>query len=163
MSHPSLAEFSRLGQSERGLSFLATLRADGSVQASVVNVGVLEHPLSGRDALGLVAVGRSHKLANLRANPRATVVVRVGWEWLAVEGEAVLIGPDDPAPELDDEGVRQLLRRIFAAAGGTHDNWEDYDATMARERRAAIIITPDRIYSNPSPRAATETPRGART
>jgi PPOX class probable F420-dependent enzyme len=150
MSPPSLAGFTRLGQPERGLSVLATLRRDGSVQASVVNAGVVDHPVSGRQVLGLVAVGGSRKLANLRANPRATVVVRAGWEWLAVEGEADLIGPDDPVPELGAEKVRRLLRQVFVAAGGTHDNWADYDATMARERRTAVLVTPDRVYGNPS-------------
>ena len=90
------------------------------------------------------------KLANLRANPRATMVIRAGWEWLAVEGEADIIGPDDHLPELEAEGVRRLLRQVFVAAGGTHDNWADYNAAMARERRTAVLVTPDRIYSNPS-------------
>ena len=39
-----------------------------------------------------------------------------------------------------------LLREVFIAAGGTHDDWIEYDATMARERRAAVLVTPTRIY-----------------
>jgi hypothetical protein len=43
-----------------------------------------------------------------------------------------------------------LLRDIFKAAGGRHDDWDDYDRTMAEERRAAVLISPQRIYSNPT-------------
>jgi hypothetical protein len=40
------------------------------------------------------------------------------------------------------------LRDVFTAAGGTHDDWPAYDRVMAQERRAAILITPQRVYSN---------------
>ncbi len=36
------------------------------------------------------------------------------------------------------------------AAGGTHDDWDTYDRVMAEERRTAVLITPDRVYSNPA-------------
>ena len=38
----------RLGAADHGLAVIATTRADGSVQASVVNAGVLDHPVTGR-------------------------------------------------------------------------------------------------------------------
>ena len=44
--------------------------------------------------------------------------------------------------------VRLLLRAIFTAAGGEHDDWDEYDRTMAEQRRAAVLIRPDRVYSN---------------
>jgi hypothetical protein len=37
---------------------------------------------------------------------------------------------------------------VFTAAGGTHDDWAEYDRTMAEQRRAAVLITPTRVYSN---------------
>jgi hypothetical protein len=37
---------------------------------------------------------------------------------------------------------------VFVAAGGTHDDWEAYDRTMAEQRRAAVLVTPRRAYSN---------------
>ncbi|SKV32243.1 Uncharacterised protein [Mycobacteroides abscessus subsp. abscessus] len=43
-----------------------------------------------------------------------------------------------------------MLRRIFESAGGSHDDWDTYDRVMAAERRAAVLITPRRIYSNPA-------------
>jgi PPOX class probable F420-dependent enzyme len=143
-----LQDFARLVGRDHGLCVVSTLRPDSTIQSSVVNAGVLAHPLTGRSAVGLVARGRSRKLANLRARPRATVVVRAGWEWVAAEGPADLAGPDDKLGDLDAERVRLLLREIFTAAGGTHDDWDTYDRVMAEEHRTAVLVTPDRVYSS---------------
>ncbi len=144
-----VSAFADLIVQDHGLCVVSTLRRDGSVQSSVVNAGVLEHPLRGGQVVGLVAVGGSRKLHNLRAEPRATIVARAGWRWATVEGDAEIIGPDDPHPDVDSEALRLLLRDIFSAAGGTHDDWETYDRVMAEERRAAVLITPRRAYTNP--------------
>jgi len=141
-----LAAFAELVPLDHGLCVLSTLRSDGSVQSSVVNAGVLDHPLRGGQVVGLVAIGGSRKLRNLRAEPRATIVARAGRRWATVEGTAQIIGPDDPHPDVDAEAMRRLLRDIFRAAGGTHDDWDTYDRVMADERRAAVLITPSRVY-----------------
>jgi len=39
------------------------------------------------------------------------------------------------------------LRAVFTAAGGTHDDWDTYDTVMANERRTAVLMTPERVYS----------------
>ncbi|OBG19485.1 pyridoxamine 5'-phosphate oxidase [Mycolicibacterium celeriflavum] len=130
---------------------LNTLRRDGSIQSSVVNAGVLPHPVTGRPVVGLVAIGGSRKLHNLRADARTTIVARAGWQWASVEGRAELIGPDDSHPDVDREGLTALLRNVFQAAGGTHDDWDTYDRVMAEERRTAVLIAPERIYTNPEP------------
>jgi len=145
-----LAPFAELVPLDHGLCVISTLRRDGTVQASVVNAGVLDHPLRDGQVVGLVATGGSRKLHNLRADRRATIVVRAGWRWATVEGDAEIIGPDDPHPDVDAEALRLLLRDVFTAAGGTHDDWDTYDRTMAGERRAAVLITPRRAYTNPS-------------
>jgi PPOX class probable F420-dependent enzyme len=144
-----LSTFGELVPLDNGLCVISTIRPDGSVQSSVVNAGVLPHPVTGERVVGLVAAGRT-KLRNLRADPRCTIVARRGWRWTAVEGAAEIIGPDDPRPEVDGEGLRILLRDVFKAAGGRHDDWDAYDQTMAEERRAAVLISPQRIYSNPT-------------
>ena len=56
-----------------------------------------------------------------------------------------LAGPDDPLPGVDAERLRRLLREIFTAAGGTHDDWPIYDQVMATERRVAVLVSPERI------------------
>ena len=72
-------------------------------------------------------------------------------------GSAWKVGPKSSAPTIRTPrglpglpGLPGLLRDIFASAGGTHEDWAAYDAAMAEEQRAAVLIQPDRIYSNPS-------------
>jgi PPOX class probable F420-dependent enzyme len=144
-----LSPFRDLVALDHGLSVVVTLRADGTPHTSVVNAGVLPHPLTGADTVGFVAAGGSRKLAHLRADPAIAVVVRAGWRWIAAEGSAQLIGPDDPHPDIDAERLRVLLREIFTAAGGTHDDWATYDRVMRDERRAAVLVAPTRVYPNP--------------
>ena len=139
-----LTDYARLVAADHGLSVVSTLRADHTIQASVVNTGVLDH--RGHQVVGFTTRGGTRKLANLRARPRLTVTVRAGWEWATVEGTAELIGPDDPAAGFDAEALRLLLRAVFAAAGGTHDDWAGYDRVMAEERRAAVLVSPVRLY-----------------
>jgi len=129
------------------LAVVSTVRAEATIQSSVVNVGVLPHPLDGSEVVGFVTYGRA-KLANLRHRPQASVTVRSGWTWATAEGRAELFGPDDPHGNMDAEGLRLLLRQVFTAAGGSHDNWEAYDRTMAEQRRTVALLTPTRIYSN---------------
>jgi PPOX class probable F420-dependent enzyme len=143
-----LTDYARLVTRDQGLGVVSTLRADQTIQASVVNTGVLDHPVHGRPVVGFTTRGGTRKLVNLRARPRLAVTVRAGWEWVTVEGTAELIGPDDPAEGVDAEGLRLLLRAVFSAAGGTHDDWPTYDRVMAEERRAAVLISPARVYPN---------------
>lgn len=144
----SLDDVAALVAKEHGLAIVSTLRADASIQSSLVNAGVLEHPVTGGRVLAFVTYGRV-KLANLRARPQVTVVLRSGWQWATVEGMAQLVGPHDhPLDEIDAERLRLLLREVFVAAGGTHDDWDEYDRVMASEGRTVVFVTPTRVYSN---------------
>jgi len=143
----TLDDAAQLGAKEQGLAVISTLRADGTIQSSVVNSGVMRHPLVEQSVLAFVSYGKV-KLANLRARPQLTATFRSGWQWVAVEGYAQLIGPDDPHPEIDTERLRLLLREAFTAAGGNHDNWAEYDRVMVEQRRTLVLIEPVRIYSN---------------
>jgi hypothetical protein len=82
----TLEEAAALARDEQGLVVVSTLRADGSIQPSLVNAGA--------------------------------------------------------------EQVRLLLRAIFTSAGGSHDDWDEYDRVMAEQRRTAVLIRPTRVYSN---------------
>ncbi|MGW4098698.1 TIGR03618 family F420-dependent PPOX class oxidoreductase [Mycobacterium sp. NPDC004974] len=144
-----VSAFAEMLSRDHGLCTLSTLRRDGSIQSSVVNAGVMAHPRTGEPVVALVAIGGARKLQHLRADPRATVVARAGWQWVTVEGTVEIIGPDDLDPDTDAEALRVLLRTVFEAAGGTHDDWDTYDRVMREERRAAVLITPTRVYSNP--------------
>jgi hypothetical protein len=143
-----LEPFARLVSGDHGLAVVALARPDGTAHASVTNAGVLPHPVTGAPVVGIVANGSSRKLAYLREHPRATVVLRAGWQWAAVEGPVELAGPDDPLPGIGAERLRLLLREIFTAAGGTHDDFDEYDRVMAADRRAAVLLTPAKLFKN---------------
>jgi len=140
----TLAEAWELSRKDSGLAVVSTLRADQTIQASLVNTGIITRD---EPVLGFVTYGKV-KLANLRQRPQVTAAFRAGWQWAAVEGLATLAGPDDPQPGVDPEALRLLLREIFAAAGGTHDDWTEYDRVMREQRRTAVLITPTRVYGN---------------
>lgn len=141
-----ISRFSELVHRENGLAVVAIALPDGTAHASVVNAGVLRHPVTGEPVVGFVARGGTRKLDHLRIHPRVTVVLRAGWQWAAVEGPVELAGPDDPLDGVDAERLRLLLREIFTAAGGTHEDFDEYDRVMAAERRAAVLVTPAHAY-----------------
>jgi PPOX class probable F420-dependent enzyme len=143
----TLQDVIEIGGQDLFLAVVSTRRSDDAIQSSVVNAGVLPHPADGADVVGFVTYGRA-KLGNLRVRPQLSVTFRAGWQWATVEGRAELIGPDDPNPVIDADGLRLLLRNVFVAAGGTHDDWDSYDRTMAEQRRTAVLVRPSRIYSN---------------
>ena len=96
--------------------------------------------------------GGARKLTNLRARPHATVVFRAGWDWVAVEGETALAGPDDPLDGLDKPGVLLLIRSIYVAAvGGTPEQWSELDAAVEAERHTAVLVRPIRVYPRSGP------------
>lgn len=134
---------------DHGLASVTTVRPDGSLQSTVVNAGVVAHPVSQHQVAAFVARGGTHKLVHLRADPRATLTWRAGWAWITVEGTVDLCGPDDPMPGVEPDRSQQLLREIFSAAGGEHEDWPEYDRVVAAERRVAVLVTPARIYRNP--------------
>lgn len=137
-----------LAKDDSGLVVISTVRADGTVQASLVNAGLIAHPATGEQVLAFVTYGKV-KLANLRARPNLAATFRNGWQWATVEGPAELAGPDDPAYWLTGaDQLRLLLREVFTAAGGTHDDWDEYDRVMAAQGRTLVFVTPTRVYSN---------------
>lgn len=123
------------------------MRADSSPRASVVNAGVLDHPVTRDPVVGFVSRGSARKLADIRERPKVTMVFRSGWEWVAVEGTVELAGPVDPLEGIRPDDVPQLLRTVYAAAvGGGADDWAELDATMAAEGHTAVLVRAVRIY-----------------
>jgi PPOX class probable F420-dependent enzyme len=145
VSAPDLGPVRKIVARDNGLASVSIVRADGTPHASLVNAGVLDHPTTGRPVVGYVTYGPV-KLRNLRERPATSVLWRAGWEWVGVEGTSELIGPDDPADGIDADGLRLLLRAVFAGAGGSHDDWDTYDRVMREERRVAVLIEPTRVY-----------------
>jgi PPOX class probable F420-dependent enzyme len=146
----SIEDFRKLVAGEHGLVVVSTLREDDTIASSVVNAGVLAHPVTGETVVGMVFRGGIRKLRHLRERPRATVAIRVGWQWATVEGRVDLIGPEDTFPGIDAERLRLLLREVFTAAGGTHEDFDEYDRVMKAESRTAVLVHPEKVYSNPA-------------
>lgn len=140
-----LAAVRRIVAQDSGLASVAVVRADGTPHTSLVNAGVLEHPRTGAEVVGYVTYGPV-KLRNLRARPATSLLWRAGWRWAGVDGDAELLGPDDG--DLDAESLRLLLRAVFTACGGTHDDWDTYDRTMREERRVAVLVAPRKVHGN---------------
>ena len=115
----TVEQFAQLAGREQGLVVISTVRSDGSVQSSLVNAGVMPHPISGQSSLAFVTYGRV-KLANLRLRPQLAATARAGWEWITIEGQAEIIGPDDPHDGVDsDRSGRCYARLSLPPAGRT--------------------------------------------
>jgi hypothetical protein len=142
-----LALVKELAAADDFLAVIALSRPDGSVHASLVKAGIIDDPETGQPSIGVVIGGTARKLDYLRQNPRATVVFKETWRWVAVEGPVRLEGPDDPAPH-PGRPVLEVIRDVYQAAGGTHDDWDAFDRAMAEDRRCAVFIAVDRISSN---------------
>ena len=72
-----LADFTALVGRDHGLGVVSTLRPDGTIQSSVVNVGVLPHPVTGEQvaepAGSALADEGDHLLAGDRVREYANV------------------------------------------------------------------------------------------
>jgi hypothetical protein len=144
-----MADLERVERLAAGDSYLAVFtvaRPNGTVQASVVNAGVLADPVDGAPGVAAVVGGGTRKLELLRRVGRATLVFKTGWEWASVSGPVRLVGPDD-GTELGLD-VPETIRSVFRAAGGTHEDWDEFDRVMAAERRCAAFVRADRISTN---------------
>jgi hypothetical protein len=133
----------RLSHADHGLAVVAVARPDATVHASVVNAGVLDSEPGG-PVVAFVARGSARKLDHLRNRRHATIVFRRGWEWVSVAGPARIVGPDGADPDR----LPALLRAIFTAAGGSHEDWAAFDRVMAEEGRVGVLIDPATVTSN---------------
>ena len=102
---------------DQHLAVVSTLRADQTIQSSVVNAGVLDHPTTGVDVVGFVTYGKT-KLANLRSRPQLCITFRAGWQSVAVEGRAELIGNSTIGSSDSTHPLVVLPNQVVYAAGG---------------------------------------------
>lgn len=120
---------------------LATPRGDGSVHASVVKAGLIDDPITRDLSVGVVVGGQAKKLEHLRQSGTATVVFQHFGRWVAIDGPATALGPRDAG----SQPLAEILRAIFRAAGGTHDDWDEFDRVMAEDRRCAVFVLAQRV------------------
>ena len=130
---------------DQGLAFVSFARGDGTVHSTLINAGVMKHPVTGEDVVAFVVRGDTVKLRHWRRFPQGTITFRAGWSWIGVEGSVTRVGPDDLMDGFDPADLSRLLRDIFTAAGGTHEDWNEYDRVMKAERRVGVFIHPTKI------------------
>ena len=133
---------------ENGLSTVSTVQADGRILSSVINCGIVPDPIDSSLCVAFVSVSGAARLKHIERGSEITVSVRRGWKWVAVSGKANLYGPRNLSEGFDDESLRLLLREVFIAAGGTHENFDEYDQVMSTEQRVVVCISIDRIIGN---------------
>ncbi len=141
--------FSNYLSEETGLATVSTTQVDGKVLSSVVNCGIIQHPLTGATCVAFVSGSNAARLKHIDRGSQVTISVRRGWAWSSVTGPADLIRPENLPDSIDTEKMRLLLREVFHAAGGVHDDLEEYDRAIAEEGRVVICVIPERILGNP--------------
>ena len=144
-----LADVDRLAAGDLHLAVFTVARPDGTVHASVVSAGLIDDPIDGAPGVAAVLGGGARKLQLLRVTGKATLVFKNGGDWAAVSGPVRLVGPDDGTDLGLD--VPALVRAVFRAAGGTHEDWDEFDRVMAAERRCAAFVRADTVSSNSGP------------
>ena len=141
--------FSNYLSEETGLVTVSTTQVDGKVLSSVVNCGMIEHPLTGATCVAFVSGSKAARLKHIDRGSQVTITARRGWAWSSVTGPADLIRPEQVPESIDKEQMRLLLREVFHAAGGVHDDLEEYDRAMVQEGRVVVCVTPERVLGNP--------------
>jgi PPOX class probable F420-dependent enzyme len=111
---------------------LATSRADGNPQLSLVAAGV------DGDTVVVSTRETAMKTKNLRRRPRASLIVFTDefyGDSVQVEGPVEVVS----LPEAMD-GLVAYYRQV----AGEHPDWDDYRSAMERERRVLLRITVER-------------------
>ena len=125
-----------LETSQKGV--LVTLKRDGRPQLSNVIYAA-------SDGVVRVSVtdGRA-KTKNLRRDPRASLHVTSDdfWSYVVAEGDADL---SPVAADPHDDTVEELVD-LYRAMRGEHPDWDEYRASMVKDRRLVIRMSVDHLY-----------------
>ena len=141
--------FSNFLLEETCLATVSTTQIDGRILSTVVNCGMIEHPITGDTCVAFVSGSNAARLKHIERVSQLNDSVRRGWVWSSVTGPADLIKSESLPEGIDSEKMRLLLREVCHAAGGVHDDLEEYDNAMARVKRVVVCVSPDRILGNP--------------
>jgi PPOX class probable F420-dependent enzyme len=125
-----------LETSQKGV--LVTLKRDGRPQLSNVIYAA-------RDGVVRVSVTDDRaKTKNLRRDPRASLHVTSDdfWSYVVAEGNAELSPvADDP----HDDAVEELVD-LYRAMRGEHPDWDEYRASMVKDRRLVVRLSVEHLY-----------------
>jgi len=117
---------------------LSTFRRSGAAQLSIVVVG------NYGDGAAFTTTEDRAKLWNLRRDPRCSLLVSQDswWGFVVLEGSARVMSADNTDPE----ELREAFREVYRSISGEHPDWDEYDRAMVDDRRAVIVVVPERIY-----------------
>jgi hypothetical protein len=79
MRMTTLDEVAGLAAKEHGLVVVSTARADGTIQSSLVNAGVMRHPMTDQPVLAFVTYGKVKRLFELDRAVSGFWVSRRAW------------------------------------------------------------------------------------
>lgn len=125
--------------SNRRTSTLVTIKGDGRPQLSNVM-----HHVGDDGAIRISVTADRAKTANIGRDPRVSLYAERDdhWAYVVVEGTAelgdVATGPHDASAD--------ALVELYRSMVGEHDDWEDYRASMVRDRRLVLTVRPERAY-----------------
>ena len=118
---------------------LVTIRSNGRPQLSNILY------TAGDDGVIRISITADRaKYANLVREPWAALQISREdfFAYAVLEGE-VTLAPVASSP--DDATVEELVG-IYRALRGEHDDWDNYRATMVRDKRTVVRLTPSRAY-----------------
>ena len=117
---------------------LSTFRRNGAAQLSIVVVGAYG------DGAAFTTTEDRAKLLNLRRDPRCSLLVSQDswWGFVVLEGTARILSADNT----DADELRQAFRDVYRSISGEHPDWDEYDRAMVEDKRAVVVVVPDRIY-----------------
>jgi PPOX class probable F420-dependent enzyme len=125
---------------QRNVAVLATIKRDGRPQLSNISYCFDRSRLLVRISL----TDSRAKVANLRRDPRASMLVqsREGWTWITLDGDVELTAP---AATVDDATVEELID-VYRAISGEHPDWDDYRRAMVADKRLVARFTVTHSY-----------------
>ncbi len=118
---------------------LSTFKRNGQAQLSVVMSGLF------RGGVGVSVTETRAKYLNLKRDTRCSLLVSKDdwWGYVVLEGQAEII---DTASSSDTDRLAALRELYESISGKPHSDWDEYDAAMLKDRRAVVVVVPDRIY-----------------
>ncbi|TQJ49760.1 PPOX class F420-dependent oxidoreductase [Phycicoccus sp. SLBN-51] len=129
----------------RNLGALVTLKRDGRPQLSNVNYTLATDPDAGTAVVRVSVTDGRAKVANLRRDPRASLMVGSpdGWSYAVLEGKAEL---SPVAAREDDATVEELVEVYRAVRGEDHPDWDDYRRAMVADHRLVLRLHVEHVY-----------------
>ncbi|MCU1452104.1 MAG: putative pyridoxine/pyridoxamine 5-phosphate oxidase [Acidimicrobiales bacterium] len=124
---------------DRQQGVLVTQKRDGRPQLSNIIYVV------GDDGLVRISVTADRaKSINAIRDPRVSLHVTADdfWSYVVLEGDAEVT----PVAQSPDDATVEELIEVYRGMRGEHDDWDEYRATMVKDRRRVLRIHPTNAY-----------------